>query len=137
MRQAFAASLLLTIAAALPAAGADAVFRCGDGHYSSSPCPGGVAVDAADARSAEQRRQAQEAARRDAALADRLAAERRDRERHATPARAASLGPAAKPASAPASAPKPRHGPHKRKPQPDDPRVSPPMRAPASAAAAR
>lgn len=137
MRSLPAATLALIFAAAWPAVAADAVYRCGDGRYSSSPCPGGVAIDAADPRSAEQRRQAQEAARRDTAMADRLAAERRERERHATPGKAASLGPAAKPASAPASAPKPRHGPHKRKPQPDDPRVSPPMRAPASAAAAR
>ena len=37
-----------TSAMAQAAAGSNSVWRCGDGRYSSAPCPGGVALDAAD-----------------------------------------------------------------------------------------
>jgi hypothetical protein len=53
----------------------DSVFRCGpEGRqYSDSACPDGRPVAAADARTAEQRRQAEAVARRDRELADRMA----------------------------------------------------------------
>ncbi|MBL8349326.1 MAG: hypothetical protein JNL87_03350 [Burkholderiaceae bacterium] len=76
------------------------VYRCGS-SYSSTPCPGGSAVDAGDARSAAQRREAQAVKQRDAALADQLAAERRARERAAAGQQAIGIGPAT--ASAPAA----------------------------------
>jgi hypothetical protein len=63
----------------------DSVFRCGpEGRqYSDSACPDGRPVAAADARTAEQRRQAEAVARRDRELADRMVKEREQRERHA------------------------------------------------------
>lgn len=88
---------------------ATAVYRCGN-SYQAEPCPGAVAVDAADPRSAAQQRQAQAVAQRDQAEARRLAAERRAAEREARRhGGAANLGPRAaaapaKPASAPAKA---------------------------------
>ena len=58
------------------------VYRCGpEGReYSSTPCAGGKTVPVDDARSADQRRQAEGVLQRDKALANKLAAERRDRE---------------------------------------------------------
>jgi hypothetical protein len=85
------ACLLLATAAAAPAQ--TTVYRCGpDGReYSASPCPAGTAVVVDDARSAAQVREAQEVARRESRLADRLAAERRRREAAAVPRGAARL----------------------------------------------
>lgn len=87
------------------------VYRCGN-SYSDTPCPGGQAVAADDARSAAQQQQAQQVKQRDAALAEQLARERRAREQAAVGQRAAGIGPlaadvakAAKPA---ASAAQPR-----------------------------
>ena len=78
-----------------------AAYRCGN-SYSSTPCPGGKAVDTNDARSTEQQREAQDVKRRDAALADQMAAERRARERASASAvqPAVGIGPPAA-ASAP------------------------------------
>ena len=70
------------------------VYRCGS-TYSSTPCPGGNAVDTDDARSAAQQREAQEVKRRDAALAEQLAGERRAREREAASQPAVGIGPTA------------------------------------------
>ncbi|NML13402.1 hypothetical protein [Azohydromonas caseinilytica] len=69
-------ALLLAAAAAAPAQG---VYRCGpEGReYRQTPCPGGQAVDAADPRSEEQRREAAQLTQREATLAQSL---RRDRE---------------------------------------------------------
>jgi hypothetical protein len=98
-----ATGLVLLLAAAAGAAlAADApVYRCGS-SYSSTPCPGGTAVDAGDARSAAQRAQAEAVKQREAALADQLAAERRERDRAAAGQVAAGIRPAA--AAAPAHA---------------------------------
>lgn len=74
-------------------------YRCGN-SYSSTPCPGGKAVDTEDARSAAQQREAQEVKRRDAALADQMAADRRARERATAPMPAVGIAP---PAAAPAT----------------------------------
>lgn len=83
------------------------VYRCGS-TYSSTPCPGGNAVDNDDARSATQQREAQEVKRRDAALAEQLTAERRARERGAVGQPAVGIGPSLTAEAAPrdTSAPK-------------------------------
>ena len=90
----------LGTAAAQPVDDGRAVYRCGNGSYSSTPCPGGRMLDASDPRSAEQQRQAREAAARDARMADQLAAERRAREQAVVGQRAGNLGPATPPAPA-------------------------------------
>ena len=81
------AVLGFTLAASVVAQerGSDTVYRCGaDGRqYSGNACPEGKPVSAADARSADQRRHAEEVARRDRELADRMAKEREKRERNA------------------------------------------------------
>ena len=78
-----------------------AAYRCGN-SYGSTPCPGGKAVDIDDARSTEQQRGAQDVKRRDAALADQMAAERGARERTTAAQPAVGIGP-------PAAASAPRH----------------------------
>ena len=99
-------SMLLCAAVAgwLPAAGAQAIYRCGD-SYSQQPCPGGKVVDADDARSAGQKAQTDQAVRRDAKAAEALEKARLKEEAHhaqlvmpppkpqepATPAAAAKL----------------------------------------------
>ncbi len=72
----------------------DRVYRCGeDGrNYSHSPCPAGQQVDVADARTAQQTREAQEVVARDIRRADALAKERRQREQAATRQGAAHIG---------------------------------------------
>ncbi len=78
--------LTLCVAALLigPAAAAaqTPVWRCGaEGRsYADSPCPGGRAIQADDARSADQRAEAREAVVRDKAIARQLIQERRERE---------------------------------------------------------
>lgn len=57
------------LAAGAATAGAEGIYRCGD-SYSQQPCPGGKLVDAADARSAGQKSQTDQAVRRDAKAAD-------------------------------------------------------------------
>lgn len=59
---------LATAAGAGPAA-AEEIYRCGD-SYSQKPCPGGKLVQVEDARSASQKSQTDQAARRDAHAAD-------------------------------------------------------------------
>ncbi|HSI53326.1 MAG TPA: hypothetical protein VK981_05100, partial [Ramlibacter sp.] len=54
---------------AAPGATAEEIYRCGD-SYSNKPCPGGQQVQAADPRSASQRAQAGQAAKKDAKAAD-------------------------------------------------------------------
>ncbi len=78
-------------------------YKCADG-YSQTPCPGGVAVNA-DARSAEQKAQADLATARDARVAAamekaRIEQERRDLAAN-TPSKPAKAGAASKPRSAP------------------------------------
>ncbi len=107
-----------------------AVYRCGpDGReYSATPCANGKSLNPDDPRSPGQQHQAQEAARREAALADQLARERRTREKAALPAQAIRIGPAASAPSRAASAPKKGKS-RKQKSTTEDPELSPPMRA--------
>lgn len=124
----------VSIAGAAPGAAAQpagtTVYRCGpDGReYSATPCTTGKAIDVADPRSADQQRQAAQAAQREAALADQLAHERRAREKAALRAKAVRIGAAASAPSHAASAPKKARSKKKRS-QPEDPNLSPPMRA--------
>ena len=95
--------VVLASAAAAQERGSDTVYRCGaDGRqYSDNACPDGKPVAAADARSAEQRRHAEEVVRRERELADRLAREREQRERSAPGAIGiGSSSPKATPSSA-------------------------------------
>lgn len=91
-------SVTLASAAAAQERGSDTVYRCGaDGKtYSGSACPDGKAITAADARSAEQRRQAEDVVRRDREFADRMAKEREQRERNAPAAIGIGSSPPAK-----------------------------------------
>jgi hypothetical protein len=95
------APLALLVAGALVSAqtAGPAVYRCGS-SYSSTPCPGGNAVLTDDTRSAAQQREAEALKRREAALAEQLAAERHAREREAAAQPAVGIGPEAA-ASAP------------------------------------
>ena len=87
-------SLMLALLLSGAAAQAQTVWRCGaDGRsYSDSPCPDGRPVAVADARSAAEVAQGLAVLARDQRLAQRLAAEARDRERQAL---ARGGGPAA------------------------------------------
>ncbi len=94
-------SAILFVAACALSTGAMAqnAYKCGE-TYSQSPCPGGVAINA-DARSAEQKAQADQASARDARIAAamekaRIEQERRDLAAN-TPARPAKAGAASKP----------------------------------------
>jgi hypothetical protein len=97
----------VALAWAVAACGAHAaeggVYRCGPA-YQQTPCEGGQAVDAADARGADQRRDARQAAAADQRQANALVAERKAREKQ-PPAQQQPIGLGAKPAAAPASAP--------------------------------
>lgn len=90
------AGLLLgpTLAQAQPAT-PEPVYRCGpDGRsYSSTPCADGRPVNAADPRNAAQQREGRETAERERRLADRLIAERVQREKATIPAAAGHIGP--------------------------------------------
>lgn len=100
------ASLVGLVSLDVAAQGADApAYRCGN-SYSSKPCPGGTAVDAADPRSAAQQREAREASQRQADLARQMKADRLATERATARGGAANLGPtAAKPPAKAASKP--------------------------------
>ena len=99
-------SLFSLVSLDVAAQGADApAYRCGN-SYSSKPCPGGTAVDAADPRSAAQQREAREASQRQADLARQMKADRLATERAAARGGAANLGPtSAKPPAKAASKP--------------------------------
>ncbi len=123
--------LVLTLVAS--AAHAQTVYRCGDGkQYSQTPCPGGKAVVADDARSAEQQRQAATAARADSQRANALATERRQREAAAKGQLAAGIKPPAPAASAPKPPTKPKKKPRQRAAEPADDKLSAPVKAPTS-----
>lgn len=64
---------------------ASEIYRCGS-NYSREPCPGGTAVNAGDARTAQQASQAASAARRDARMADEMQRDRQKLEAKAAPA---------------------------------------------------
>jgi hypothetical protein len=84
-----------TLGAAQSAA-AQGVYRCGD-SYSQQPCPGGALVPADDARSESQRKQTQDAARRDGKAAD--AMEKARLKEEAKPVQAYLPPPASEPAA--------------------------------------
>ena len=98
-----AVALLMTGAVVTAQTTGPAVVRCGS-SYSNTPCPGGTAVDTDDTRSAAQQREAQGVKRRDAAMADQLAAERRTREQEAAGKQAVGIGPPAAASAAQRSA---------------------------------
>jgi hypothetical protein len=132
------AGLGLALAApAAPAAPPQTVYRCGpDGRiYSQTPCADGQPLTVDDSRTAGQRREAEDVARREAKSAQQLADERRQREAAARgqPAIGIKPDPPAPPASAarkakpkpeprylgpPASQPKGRSSPAKSEPRP-------------------
>jgi hypothetical protein len=90
------------------------VYKCGDNLYSATPCPSGKALDVADPRSAQQQREASAVARRDAAEADRLVAERHAREQAGAPPKTGASRPAkSHPTSSPASSPRKSKSPPK------------------------
>ena len=81
-------------------------YRCPNGSYSATPCPGGTQLDVADPRSASQQQQAKDVAAREARLAKQLAAERSLREKEIAAPRAVNLGgESAKPQPTAASKP--------------------------------
>jgi hypothetical protein len=103
MRQKIAMALACAwMAAAAAGATAEEIYRCGT-SYSNKPCPGGQQVQAADPRSASERAQAGEAAKRDAKAAD--AMEKARLKEEAKPAPVVVLS--GKTINQPAEAPKP------------------------------
>jgi hypothetical protein len=121
---------LITANAIAQQAGSETVYRCGpDGRsYSTTPCAGGKHVDAADPRSEEQQRQGRDTAQRERQLADKLSADRVQREKAMVPAAAGNLGPQAKPAAPASKTNKPGGKPKKKKKgQPKDPTLSDPV----------
>jgi len=133
-RSLLAAAVAGVMAVAAIAAPPQTVYRCGpDGRqYSQTPCADGRPVATEDSRSAEQQRAAKEVAARDAKHAEKLAAERRQREDAAKGQAAAGIKPPDD--NAAASAPK---GKAKTQAKVADANMSPPMRVPASAAKAK
>lgn len=136
------ALMLATPLLALAAGSSTGVYRCGpDGReYSQAPCPEGKQVQADDPRSEEQRRQAIEAARREAQLGAQLT-----RERHAREASRSNAGPAGIVAvRAPLPAIATSHPTHSRKKRKharasvsDDPQLNAPIQVPDGASARR
>ena len=95
--------LVFTLAAWSVLAGGHAkaaVYRCGNA-YADVPCPQATVVEADDARSDADRAAGREVARRDAALAARMVADRESAERLLRPARAARVKAPSRPASSP------------------------------------
>jgi hypothetical protein len=70
----FAIIMVATCALSARAIG-QTIYKCGS-TYSQAPCPGGVAVDAADSRSGTQKKEADLATAKGAKAADTLAKER-------------------------------------------------------------
>lgn len=123
---------LLVATAALSAGPPQTVYRCGpDGRqYSQTPCADGREVTTEDSRSAEQQRAAREVSARDARRADKLAAERKEREAAAKGQSEAGFRTGDAQAAA-ASEPKRRAKPQAKA---EDPNMSPVMRVPAAPA---
>ena len=61
-------------------ASAQTVFRCGN-TYSQTPCPGAIALDVTDSRTAEQKAQTDAAARQTASSASKMERERLSQEK--------------------------------------------------------
>ena len=103
----FRCRLALTALLLMPPIGQAAsqqVFRCGpEGRtYSQTPCKDGYEVNTDDARSAEQRKAAEETVKREAKLADKMTREREAKEAVAAKQAATIIGKpalAAKPAA--------------------------------------
>ena len=96
------ATLLFALASS--AAFAAPVYRCGGGHYSQTPCPGGAVVETTDPRSAAQRAEARRVAAEERRKGREMERERVAAEKAAQREPAiASLGPQ-KAASEPAKA---------------------------------
>jgi hypothetical protein len=114
----------LGLALAAPAAPPQTVYRCGpDGRtYSQTPCADGQALTVDDPRTAGQRREAEDVARREAKTAQQLADERRQREAAARGQPAIGIKP--DPPAPPASAAR------KAKPKPEPRYVGPPASQP-------
>ena len=106
------------------------VYRCGPQgrEYSSTPCADGKQVPVDDARSAEQRRQAQAVHQRDTAMAKQLATERREREAAKVATVPGRLSAAASAPAPAASKPKGKHTKRKAK-HSENPNLSAPVRA--------
>ena len=124
--------LLLALAGTAGAAGSG-IYRCGQ-TYQQQPCEGGQAVDANDARSAEQRRDAESAAAAERRQAGSLVAERREREKQVLPQPApvviGARPPQAGASAAAAEAVKTTHKPRRKKlSRPDDPKYATPAPA--------
>lgn len=124
-----AVAVLVVTDAMAQASPGETVYRCGaDGRsYSTTPCPGGKPVDAADSRSEEQQRQARDTAQRERQLADKMTAERTQREKSIVPAAAGNLGPQAKPVPPSAKPAKPANKSKKKKGKSKDPTLSDPV----------
>ena len=94
---------LLVVVAALAGlaatAHAETIFRCGN-EYTTVACKDATTLVVAGAATAEQRAEAREVTRREKALADEMARDRRAQEALARPAQAGSLS-APRPAAAP------------------------------------
>lgn len=86
----FFAIILIAASSLSIGAAAQNVYKCGTA-YSQQPCPGGSAVAAGDARSAEQKSQSTGAAKRDGKLADAMEKDRLKQEAQAAPAHVTSL----------------------------------------------
>jgi uncharacterized protein (DUF2147 family) len=91
-----AALPLLLVAGAAPAQPA---WKCADGVYQQTPCPGGKVVEATDKRPAAIREQARRAAAREQEIAERKRAEKAAAAASAASAAAAPVAAAQKPAT--------------------------------------
>jgi hypothetical protein len=91
---------LLAALAALPAAWAQPIYRCGN-EYTRIPCPGGRTLETSDTRSAAQRAEAKRIQAEEEKRGQQMERDRRREESAIKPAAATSLGPAPA-ASAPA-----------------------------------
>jgi len=69
------AAVLIAFGSIASTAGAQAIYRCGN-SYSQQPCAAGSVVEADDPRSASQREQAAQVARKDARLANEMERDR-------------------------------------------------------------
>jgi hypothetical protein len=125
---------LLVLATPLLAAPPQTVYRCGpEGRvYSQTPCADGKPVTVDDPRSASQQKAARDVAARDAQQAQDLAEERRQREQAARGQQAIAIKPADGAASAPTRKTKPKA---QAKEDMADPKMSPLMRVPTPAPA--
>lgn len=112
--------LLIALAVALTAAlvpasaGAQTIYRCGN-EYTRVACPNGRALEAGDPRSAAQRAEARRLNAQEKHQAAEMEHDRRRSEAQATPALAASLGPAHAVASAATAASAPKKPTQKKK----------------------